>query len=142
MLGNLTETQQPHFQGAVKPIDSTELVQSEPTAFRTEHVKRTEQDQRNAAGEKSSRLGSGFSSLPPVIPGGLFCGILQNSCFLTSSLPPCRKKLFAILALKMLLKSPVFSKTPQRRSALGERAEYTGSISAIGRYFTMLGKTN
>lgn len=59
-----------------------------------------------------------------------------------SSLSPCWKKLFAVLPLKMLLKSPVFSKTPQCRSAIGEWAEYTGSISAIGSYFTMLGKTN
>lgn len=36
--------------------------------------------------------------------------------------------------------SPVFSKMLQCKSAIGERADCTGSISVVGRYFTMLGK--
>lgn len=66
----------------------------------------------------------------------------HNSCLLTSTLSPCWRKLFAILALKMLLKSPVFSKVLHCRSATAEGVDYTGSISATARYFTMLEKTS
>lgn len=89
---------------------------------------------------KELQIGSGFFSLIPVIPGGLFCDILHNSCLLTSTPFHEWNKFFAVLTLKMLSKFPMLFKKLQFKSFTAEWADSTRSISVTGKVFHNAGE--